>query len=126
MYNIETLAKMTGLTRRTIRYYIQKGLLEPPEGDGRGAFYTEKHIEQLKKIKNLADQGVLLIKMKDVISGKQLEREEPALAGIMISRRETCHLAPGIELAYEPGQFSLEDLSEIRNHVSEILRRKQA
>jgi DNA-binding transcriptional MerR regulator len=126
MYNIETLGKLTGLTRRTIRYYIQKGLLEPPEGGGRGAFYTEKHVEQLKKIKTLSEQGVLLIRMKDVMDGKQPSQESGEMAGLMINRRETCHLAPGIELAYEPGMFSLEDLGEIRDHVSQILRRKQA
>ncbi|MCK4823506.1 MerR family transcriptional regulator, partial [bacterium] len=31
--------------RRTIRYYIQEGLLEPPAGRGRGGFYYDSHLQ---------------------------------------------------------------------------------
>ena len=36
-FSIEDLVRLTGLTRRTIRFYVQKGLLKGPEGEKRGA-----------------------------------------------------------------------------------------
>ena len=71
MYNIETLAKLAGLTRRTIRYYVQKGLLEPPEGGGRGSYYTDAHLEQLQKTQKWSEQGVPLIHMKARVEGRE-------------------------------------------------------
>ena len=70
MYNIETLARMTGLTRRTIRYYVQRGLVDPPEGGGRGAYYTDSHLDSIKKIKRWSEQGVPLIHMKAKLEGR--------------------------------------------------------
>ncbi len=37
-FSIEDLVRLTGLTRRTIRFYVQKGLLKGPEGEKRGAY----------------------------------------------------------------------------------------
>ncbi|MBC7476337.1 MAG: MerR family transcriptional regulator, partial [Candidatus Sericytochromatia bacterium] len=44
MYNIEVLAKLTELTKRTIRYYIEIGLLTPPIGNCRASYYTDYHL----------------------------------------------------------------------------------
>ncbi|MBN1411821.1 MAG: MerR family transcriptional regulator [Spirochaetales bacterium] len=125
MYNIETLAKLTGLTRRTIRYYIQKGLLDPPEGGGRGSYYTDSHVEQVKKIKTLSEQGVLLIKMKEVMEGNTPSEEKDDFKDLAITRWERCHLAPEVDLVYGPGIFSLEDLSEIRQFMIELMNRRK-
>jgi DNA-binding transcriptional MerR regulator len=48
---IDDVAKETGLTKRTIRYYEQIGLIEPPERSEKGIrLYTEQDIERLKKV----------------------------------------------------------------------------
>jgi DNA-binding transcriptional MerR regulator len=59
-YNIEELSELSGFTRRTIRYYIQGGLLEPPAGRGRGGFYYDSHLEKLLYIKSLQEKGLSL------------------------------------------------------------------
>jgi DNA-binding transcriptional MerR regulator len=56
-YTIDELSDLTGFSRRTIRYYIQQGLLEPPAGRGRGGFYYDSHVETLKRIKALQEDG---------------------------------------------------------------------
>ncbi|KYD28010.1 MerR family transcriptional regulator [Geobacillus sp. FSL W8-0032] len=48
---IDDVAKATGLTKRTIRYYEEIGLIKPPaRSDGGTRLYTEEEIEQLKQI----------------------------------------------------------------------------
>jgi DNA-binding transcriptional MerR regulator len=48
---IEEVAKRSGLTKRTIRYYEELGILPPPErSEGKIRLYTEEHIETLKKV----------------------------------------------------------------------------
>jgi DNA-binding transcriptional MerR regulator len=49
-YRMNELAKLTGLTPRTIRFYIHEGLLPPPEGGGPAAAYTAEHRDRLALI----------------------------------------------------------------------------
>jgi len=67
MYNIETLVKISGISKRTIRYYIEKKLLSPPLGSCRGSYYDETHLDRLEKIKKMASQGVPLEKMREFL-----------------------------------------------------------
>ncbi|WP_462373823.1 helix-turn-helix domain-containing protein, partial [Turicimonas muris] len=53
-FRLEDLAELTGIPRRTIRFYIQKGYVAPPLGQKRGAYYTNEHLEELLKIKRLS------------------------------------------------------------------------
>lgn len=55
-YKIDDVAKECGLTKRTIRYYEEIGLLFPPERSKGGVrLYTRKHIDRLKQITNARD-----------------------------------------------------------------------
>ena len=65
IYNVETLAAKAGISRRTIHYYLQRGLLMPPLGEGRGCYYTEEHLNRLYELQQLSAQGVPLVKIKE-------------------------------------------------------------
>ena len=52
-YTITELAKLAGVTPRTVRYYVAQGLLPAPTQAGPGARYTEAHLERLRAIKKL-------------------------------------------------------------------------
>jgi MerR family transcriptional regulator, repressor of the yfmOP operon len=56
MFSIEQVAAQTGLTKRTLRYYEEVGLL-PPTGRTEGNYrrYTEEDIQRLVRIKKLRD-----------------------------------------------------------------------
>ncbi|MGO4110541.1 MerR family transcriptional regulator [Paenibacillus sp. YAF4_2] len=55
-YKIEDVARMVGLTKRTLRYYEEIGLLTPPErSEGGFRLYTDAHVERLKKLINARD-----------------------------------------------------------------------
>jgi len=59
-YGIAELAERGGVSRRTVRYYVQRGLLPPPTGVGRGKHYTEAHLEALVRVRELQESGVAL------------------------------------------------------------------
>ena len=41
-YKVSELAEKAGVTKRTIHYYISKGLLLPPEGSGVNSVYNDE------------------------------------------------------------------------------------
>jgi DNA-binding transcriptional MerR regulator len=57
-YLIDDLCALTGFSRRTVRYYVQTGLIDPPAGRGRGGYYSEEHLSRLLRIRSLQEQGV--------------------------------------------------------------------
>jgi len=63
-YNIQKLAELGGVTRRTIRFYIQQELLPKPLGTGRGSHYTQEHLDTLIEIKTSQECGKPLDQIK--------------------------------------------------------------
>jgi DNA-binding transcriptional MerR regulator len=56
LYTIEQVATRTGLTKRTLRYYEEVGLLLPTgRTEGNYRRYSEEAIQRLERIKNLRD-----------------------------------------------------------------------
>jgi DNA-binding transcriptional MerR regulator len=71
-YTIQELCELTGYTRRTIRYYIQEGLIPPPAGRGRGGFYNDSHVGKLLQIKALQERGFNLATIAGLIKKEEL------------------------------------------------------
>ena len=63
---IQELADRAEVTTRTIRYYVEQGVLSPPER-GRPAEYTEEHVEQLALIKRLKEQYLPLEEIREAL-----------------------------------------------------------
>lgn len=57
---IEQLAAATGLTVRNIREHQTRGLLPPPELEGRKGSYDDRHLARLKFIRQLQAEGLNL------------------------------------------------------------------
>ncbi len=55
-YGIAELADLGGVSRRTVRYYVQEGLLPAPLGVGRGRHYGPAHLAQLLRVKALQEE----------------------------------------------------------------------
>lgn len=50
-YKIDDVARETGLTKRTIRYYEEIGLMPAPErSEGGTRRYTQEHIDHLRRV----------------------------------------------------------------------------
>ncbi len=61
-YSLMELAEMTGVEARTIRNYIENGLLEGPSSMGRGARYAEEDRERLILIRDLRERERLTLR----------------------------------------------------------------
>jgi DNA-binding transcriptional MerR regulator len=72
IYSIEQVAAQTGLTKRTLRYYEEVGLL-PPTGRTEGNYrrYTVDDIQRLERIKKLRDLlGFSLADIREILEGE--------------------------------------------------------
>jgi DNA-binding transcriptional MerR regulator len=78
-YAIGELATLGGISRRTVRYYVQEGLIPPPLGLGRGNHYTAEHLEQLLRVKTMQENGRTLVEIRRALGQKPhgREAEEP-------------------------------------------------
>ena len=66
---IGDLAKMAGVTQRTVRYYESIGLLAPGKREGHGHhYYTEETLARLRKIDQLKRLGLSLEEIGEVIN----------------------------------------------------------
>jgi len=65
---IKDLEKITGIGRSTIHYYARQGLLSPPRKTGKTmAYYDVKHVQELKKIKDLKAEGYPINYIKEML-----------------------------------------------------------
>lgn len=58
-YRIGELAEKTGVTKRTIHYYVNRGLIPNPVGLGVNSFYTEEHLIKILVIKKFQEAQFL-------------------------------------------------------------------
>ncbi len=68
-YTLDGLTSATGVTVRTVRYYISEGLLPPPHGAGPGIRYTQQHLDRLFLIGALKDAYLPLKEIRRRIAG---------------------------------------------------------
>ncbi len=74
MYKINEVAKLAGITTRTLRYYDEIGLLKPKEMNASGyRVYDDHSIDQLQQIILYKKLGFELDKIKDIIDKNDLD-----------------------------------------------------
>lgn len=75
---ISDLAKMLGITTRTIRLYEQLGLVEPPKRtDGKVRYYEKKDIKRFKFVLKVKELGLSLEEMKELADLFEKEKKVP-------------------------------------------------
>ncbi len=75
--SLTDLAAESGLTERTIRYYISRGLLEGPARGGRDAFYTGEHLKRLREIQRNQRRGLTLTEIERLAGPSTLPASLP-------------------------------------------------
>ena len=118
-FTLEQLSSLTDLPLRTIRYYIQLGLVDRHEGDRRHARYTQRHLDQVLQVRALADQGTPLERIKQLINGVTTPPPAPKSAGdiAVISK---VFIANGVELHLDPQSAGLSP-EKLRKFVRTVL-----
>ena len=74
-------------SERTIRFYVSRGLVTPPEGRGTSAIYVYRHLLQILAIKLRQMEGATLETIRHELSG---------LAGDVVERRVAAALRPAL------------------------------
>ncbi|MCU0241295.1 MAG: MerR family transcriptional regulator [Vicinamibacteria bacterium] len=69
LYDLAQLCEESGVTQRTVRYYIQQGLLPSPGQPGPGAKYGEIYLSRLKLIRQLQRDHLPLAEIRRRIAG---------------------------------------------------------
>lgn len=113
IYGVEELAERAGVSRRTVRYYVQRGLLPPPTGLGRGKHYTEQHLATLIRIRDQQAAGVALEAMGDK------PRVETAVSPQTIWTR--VQLADGVELHLRDRRLSAQQLERLMTAITHVI-----
>ena len=106
-FSLDELCALAELPKRTVRYYIQIGLLPRPEGEKRGAHYLASHLEQLLRIRKLTQSGVSLERIREVLSGEPAPVPTRPRSGGTVEVWSHLVLADGVELTIEPGRAGL-------------------
>ena len=78
--DLSALADRAGVSTRTVRYYIQQGLLPKPDARGPGAHYTEEHLDRLLLIKRLQKEHLPLAEIRKAIESGAAEAAAPRSA----------------------------------------------
>jgi DNA-binding transcriptional MerR regulator len=78
--DLTELADRAGVSIRTVRYYIQQGVLQEPEARGPGAHYSEEHLERLLLIKRLQKEHLPLAEIRKAIESGAAEGIAPKSA----------------------------------------------
>ena len=119
-YPLANLCVLADLPPRTVRYYIQLGLVDRPEGGTRAARYGAQHLEQLLLIKKWTAAGVSLDRIKELLNGEQAPI--PARSRAVGSIEVCSHLSvtDGIEVVIEPSRAGLSP-EQVRNFVKGVM-----
>jgi DNA-binding transcriptional MerR regulator len=117
-YKLDELAREADVPPRTVRYYVQRGLLPPPDFRGSQTTYGPGHLLRLKVVKKLQREHLPLEVIASRLAGASLDELERMLAladdaTVVVSHRapepfaavrrtatswERIELLPGLEL----------------------------
>ena len=108
-YSIDELASLVELPRRTVRYYVQQGLVDRPIGEKRAAYYTTRHLEQLLTIRKWQQAGLSLDRIREILlepASGSMPPPRPRGAGTV---EVWSHLvvSDGLEITLEPGRAGM-------------------
>ena len=106
-YSLDELCTLVELPKRTVRYYIQLGLVDRPVGETRAAHYSSRQLEQLLTIRKWSQAGVSLERIRELLSGETPPVPPRPRASGTVEVWSHLVVADGIEITLEPGRAGL-------------------
>ncbi|CAN1536335.1 SoxR Predicted transcriptional regulators [Burkholderiaceae bacterium] len=119
-FSLDELCTLTDLTKRTVRYYVQIGLVNRPEGETRAAKYSPQHLEQLLLVKKWTAAGVSLDRIRELLQGGSAPVPERGRVPGSIEVCSHLHVAEGVELVIEPTRAGLTP-EQLRHFVRAVM-----
>ena len=119
-YQLSDLCVLVDLPPRTVRYYVQIGLVDRPEGETRAARYGATQLEQLLLIKKWTAAGLALERIRELLHGEQAPVTPRARAIGSVEVRSHLMVADGGEVVIEPGRAGLSP-EQVREFVKGVM-----
>lgn len=119
-FSLDELSLLTDCSKRTVRYYIQLGLVSRPVGEARAAKYTGEHLSQLLRIKKLSEAGVSLERIREVLAGEDSPVPPRERRPGTVEVRSNIYVAPGIEVQITPEEAGISP-EQLRRFVREVM-----
>lgn len=122
VYVISVAAELAGMHPQTLRIYERRGLVQPARTDGGNRRYSDYDIEILRRISELADEGMNLEGIRRVM---QLEVElEAARREIDEMRQQLRELADHVEQHQRADLVPLRQAITLFGELPPFLRRR--
>lgn len=120
-FGITELCTLADLSARTVRFYIQQGLVSRPTGEKKGAKYCKSHLDQLLSIKKWQAAGLSLERIRELLvepnsNDVPLRPKWPGMVEVW----SRIHIADGVELNIEPNRAGLAP-EELRAFLRQIM-----
>ena len=120
-FSLDELCTLTDLPKRTVRYYMQMGLVDRPIGETRAAHYLTAHLDQLLKVKQLSDAGISLERIAEIQNGEELPVPAKPRKPGDIQVKSHIYVVPGIELQISPEEADMSP-EQIRALVKAVMK----
>ena len=119
-YPLADLCVLADLPPRTVRYYVQIGLVDRPAGETRAARDGAKHLEQLLLIKKWTAAGVSLERIRELLNGEQAPVPPRTRAIGSVEVRSHLMVADGVDVVIEPGRAGLSP-EQVRQFIKGVM-----
>lgn len=119
-YLLADLCVLADMPPRTVRYYVQIGLVERPEGETRAARYGARHLEQLLLIKKWTAAGLSLDRIRELLHGEPPLAPPRARAIGSVEVRSHLMVADGVDVVIEPGRAGLSP-EQVRQFIKGVM-----
>ncbi|MFD5658035.1 MerR family transcriptional regulator [Streptomyces hirsutus] len=109
---MEELARLAGVTVRTLRFYRERKLIPPPRREGRIAWYDDHHLARLNTITALLERGHTLNGIAELAEAFDHGRDVGELLGMGTPTEETpVRLTPEELADHFAGEVTPENLA---------------
>jgi len=101
---ISDLERVAGVGRSTIHYYLREGLLSPPRRTAKTmAYYHAGHVEELRRIRELQDEGYPLTLIREMKDGSVEWKENVAEEAIPSTDKKARIMEKAVEVFARKG-----------------------
>jgi DNA-binding transcriptional MerR regulator len=107
LWTIEELAAATEMTVRNVRAHQSRGLLPPPKVRGRVGYYGQDHLERLRTIRQMQEEGFNLSAIRSLLAaGDETAERLRRLRAPVLDEHDVGPLA----------ELSTDSVDTLRNH----------
>lgn len=123
-FSLDDLCTLSDTSKRTVRYYMQIGLIDGPIGSTKAAHYLHYHLDQLLTVRKLSDAGVSLDRIREVLSGEAPPVPPRQRQPGSVEVRSHLFIADGVELEISPERTGLSP-EQVRTLVRAVIQTYQ-